>query len=42
MDIIEISKEYIDEYWFENLNLRGEYKTKILLYIQEKYPKLIN
>ena len=41
-DIIEISKEYIDEYWFENLNLRGEYKTKILLYIQEKYPKLIN
>ena len=41
-EIIEISKEYIDEYWFENLNLRGEYKTKILAYIQEKYPKLIN
>ena len=41
-EIIEISKEYIDEYWFENLNLRGTYKTKILLYIQEKYPKLIN
>ena len=41
-EIIEISKEYIDEYWFENLNLRGAYKTKILLYIQEKYPKLIN
>ena len=41
-EIIEISKAYIDEYWFENLNLRGDYKTKILLYIQEKYPKLIN
>ena len=41
-EIIEISKEYIEEYWFENLNLRGAYKTKILLYIQEKYPKLIN
>lgn len=41
-EIIEVSKEYIDEYWFENLNLRGEYKTKILFYIQEKYPKLIN
>ena len=40
--IIEISKEYIDEYWFENLNLKGAYKTKILLYIQEKYPNLIN
>ena len=35
-------KEYINEYWFENLNLRGDYKTKILLYIQEKYPELIN
>ena len=32
-EIIEISKEYIDKYWFENLNLRGDYKTKILLYI---------
>ena len=41
-EIIEISKAYISEYWFENLNLRGDYKTKILLYIQEKYPKLIN
>ena len=41
-EIIEISKEYIDEYWFENLNLRGDYKTKILSYIQEEYPELIN
>lgn len=41
-EIIEVSKDYIDEYWFENLNLRGEYKTKILFYIQEKYPRLIN
>ena len=41
-EIIETSKEYIDEYWFENLNLRGDYKTKILLYIREKYPKLMN
>lgn len=40
--IIETSKEYVDEYWFENLNLRGDYKTKILYYIQEKYPKLID
>ena len=40
--IIDISKDYIDEYWFENLNLRGEYKTKILFYIQEKYPEFIN
>lgn len=41
-EIIEVSKEYIDEYWFENLNLRGDYKTKILFYIQEKYPELID
>lgn len=31
-------KEFIDEYWFENLNLRGEYKNTILKYIKEKYP----
>ena len=41
-EIIEVSKEYIDEYWFENLNLRGDYKTKILFYIQEKYPEFID
>lgn len=41
-EIIEVSKEYIDEYWFENLNLRGDYKTRILFYIQEKYPEFIN
>lgn len=38
--IIEVSKEYIDEYWFENLNLRGSYKQVILKYIDEKYPSL--
>lgn len=36
-EIIEISKEFIDEYWFENLNLRGNYKTYILNYIKENY-----
>lgn len=38
--IIEASADYIDEYWFENLNLRGDYKQRILAYIHEKYPKL--
>lgn len=41
-EIVEISKNYIDEYWFENLNLRGDYKNKILFYIQEKYPQFLN
>ena len=27
-EIIEQTKEYIDEYWFENLNLRGDYKKQ--------------
>ena len=36
--VIELSKDFIDEYWFENLNLRGSYKTYILNYIKEKYP----
>lgn len=38
--IIEKSHEYIDEYWFENLNLRASYKHTILSYIDEKYPEL--
>lgn len=38
--IIEISKEYVDEYWFENLNLRGSYKKEILNYIKENYNEL--
>ncbi len=38
-EIIEKSKDYIDEYWFENLNLRGQYKTYIMNYIKDKYPK---
>lgn len=37
--IIEKSSSFIDEYWFENLNLRGSYKEKILSYINEKYPQ---
>lgn len=36
-EIIEKSCSFVDEYWFENLNLRGEYKAKILKYINERY-----
>lgn len=39
-EIIEISKGYVDEYWFENLNLRGSYKTDILDFIKENYNAL--
>lgn len=39
-EIIEISKEYVDEYWFENLNLRGSYKKDILDYIKENYNEV--
>lgn len=39
-EIIEESKDYIDEYWFENLNLRGSYKKDILEYIKENYYEL--
>lgn len=38
--IIEISSDFIDEYWFENLNLRGNYKRVILNYMKEKHPKI--
>ena len=38
--IIEETKSYIDEYWFEDLNLRGGYKKVILDYIKSNYPNL--
>lgn len=38
-EIIEKSRLFVDEYWFENLNLRGEYKAWVLRYINEKYPQ---
>lgn len=39
-EIIEATSGFIEEYWFENLNLRGSYKNVILDYINEKYPDL--
>ena len=38
--IIEQSRNYISEYWFEDLNLRGDYKYNILTYVKNKYPKV--
>ncbi len=38
--IIERTNTYVDEYWFEDLNLRGNYKQKILDYVKVKYPNL--
>lgn len=37
--IIAATKDCVSEYWFENLNLRGLYKSDILNYIKGKYPK---
>lgn len=34
-EIIEKSRLFVDEYWFENINLRGQYKTWILRYINK-------
>lgn len=40
--IIEVSKNYVGRYWFENLNLRGSYKSDILNYIKNNYPEYLN
>lgn len=37
-EIIEKSTSYIDEYWFENLNLRGPYKKTMMEFIKKEYP----
>ena len=41
-EIINASRSFVDEYWFEDLNLRGSYKGKILEYINENYPQYTN
>ena len=40
-EIIVKTRRYVDEYWFENLNLRGSYKRDILGYIKDAYPQLV-
>lgn len=40
--IIEATKAFVCEYWFENLNLRGEYKHDILSYIAGRYPQYLS
>lgn len=37
--IIDRTSDFVCEYWFENLNLRGDYKQQVLLYISEKFPQ---
>lgn len=39
-EIIRTTQKYVDEYWFENLNLRGSYKSTILNYIKKNYNEL--
>ena len=36
--IVELTKDYADEYWFEMLNLRTSFKTKMFNFINEEYP----
>ncbi|RRK31051.1 radical SAM protein [Schaedlerella arabinosiphila] len=40
-EIIVKIHRFVDEYWFENLNLRGSYKQDILSYIKNAYPQLV-
>lgn len=39
--IILATKNFVSEYWFENLNLRGGYKRSILDYIDSACPELM-
>lgn len=40
-EIIRRTSEFTDEYWFENLNLRAGYRTRVLEFIQNNYPDLM-
>lgn len=39
--IIDAAKDFCNLVWLENLNLRGNFKPKIIDYVHEKYPKLL-
>ena len=36
--IIEKTKDFTDEYWFDKLNLRSTFKTKMFKFINDEYP----
>jgi DNA repair photolyase len=38
-EIINNTKNFVGQYWFENLNLRGDYKYSILNYVKDKFPE---
>lgn len=38
-EIIEQTKDFVDEYWFDALNLRTSFKTKMFKFIDEEYPE---
>ena len=40
--IIEMTKEYTDEYRFDKLNLRSSFKTNMLNFISYEYPSLVS
>lgn len=39
-EIVETTKSFADEFWIENLNLRGTFRPKIIAFIEENYPQL--
>ncbi len=39
--ILQATRDYVDCYYFENLNLRAGYKTKVLTLIKNYYPHLV-
>ncbi len=41
-EIINASKNFVGEYWFENLNLRHPYKNTVMKYIQDTRPQYFN
>lgn len=39
--IIELSQNFVDEYWLDKLNLRGANKEVVFDYIKREHPKLL-
>lgn len=39
--IVQQTKEFVDEFWFENLNLRANNRSRVIQWIKSKHPSLL-
>ncbi len=39
--LIDSTKDFVDEFWFENLNIRANNREKVFSFLRKSYPELV-